>query len=730
MTDFVDTGPVRGQAPVALRMALGGLSALGHAQRGALMPWSAVMLGLGVALYFALPQEPGPVGYGVTAALLVAGVAVAVIWRAGIGPLGVGVAMVALGVLAAGHRAHGVAGPVLDFRYYGAIEGRVVGVDRSASDVTRLTLDQVRLEDMAPERTPLRVRVALHGDAAGSAPEPGSIVMVTGHLSAPSGPAEPGGFDFQRHSYFLSLGGVGYTRTPLMLLEVRAAGAARLFHLRMRLSAAIQDRIAGQPGAFAAAVLTGDRSGLEAGPTQAMRDANIAHLLAISGLHMGLLTGFVYAALRLGLALIPVLALRYPIRKWAALGALLAGAFYLALSGGNVATERAFVQAAVMFAAVLLDRRAITLRSVAIAAIIVLLNRPETLMSPGFQMSFAATAALVGAFGLLRTLRLGAAWPSWAKAVLMLVVSSVVAGAATAPFAAAHFNQFPVYGLFANLLTVPVMGSVIMPGAVVATLLTPIGLAGPVWFVMEWALIWILGVAEWVAAWPGAVAAVPTPPGWMLGVVTMGGLVVLLWQGRARWLGALPIVVALINWQGEGRPVVLVSDSGGMVGILSPEGRALSRPRGDGFVAGVWLENDGDRVAQDGAAARDLWRAEGAGRASDLAGLRIWHATGRTGAEAAAQACATHDVVILSEPAPAPVPVTAIAALLQPRMTLAGHLPVTLYPDAGCLVFDGPLLAQTGALAITHRQGALIVTSARMHQGDRLWSPPPRDRGQ
>ena len=413
MADLVDIAPLRGVGARAAVIAR--LRAVADAQRGALMPWSAVMLGLGIALYFALPQEPGLLGYSAAVAALCLGVGVAIGWRGGLGPFGLGVALIALGLLAAGWRAHSVAGPVLEFRYYGPIEGRIVGVDRSASDATRLTLDQVRLGDMAPARTPHRVRVALHGAAADYDPDAGATIMLTGHLAAPAGPAEPGGFDFQRHSYFLSLGGVGYTRTPIMLLTPRPPDQARIFALRMRVSAAIQDRIAGQPGAFAAAVLTGDRSGLAAEPTQAMRDANIAHLLAISGLHMGLLTGFVFAALRFGLALIPALALRYPIRKWAALGALAAGAFYLALSGGNVATERAFIQVAVMFAAVLLDRRAITLRSVAIAAIIVLLNRPETLMSPGFQMSFAATAALVGVFAALRSQRIGAAWPSAAK---------------------------------------------------------------------------------------------------------------------------------------------------------------------------------------------------------------------------------------------------------------------------------------------------------------------------
>ena len=710
--------PPRPRPPVVLRW----LDAVQQGQRGALMPWSAVLLGIGVALYFGLPREPGALGYGLAGVLVVAGTGLALLRRESWGPLGAAVALVALGVLVSGLRAHQVAGPVLDFRYYGPIEGRVVGVDRSASDALRLTLDQVRLDDLDPARTPLRIRISLHGEERGPPPAPGTVVMLTGHLSGPAGPAEPGGFDFQYHAHFLSLGGVGYSRTPLVVLEDRAPGAARLFHLRLAMSAAIQDRIGGQPGAFAAAVLTGDRSGLSAESVEAMRISNIAHLLAISGLHMGLLTGFVYAALRQILALIPALALRYPIRKWAAVVALGAGAFYLALSGGNVATERAFIQVAVMFAAVLLDRRAITLRSVAIAAVIVLVHRPETLLSPGFQMSFAATAALVGAFGALRGAEWMRNWPKWAKGLFALLVSSAVAGAATAPFSAVHFNQVSIYGLIANLLTVPVMGSIIIPGAVLAAILWPLGLSGPVWQVMDWALSWILWVSAQVAALPGAVEPVPTPASWTLGVITLGALVVLLWRGRARWLGVAPILAALLAWSGDGRPQVLVSDSGRLVGVLEGGGRALSRARGDGFVAGIWLENDGDFATQEEAAARPFWQAAGPGQSAEVEGWSIWHGAGRTGLDGAAEACATHGIVILSEPAPEG-PMAASAASL--RAPLSGEGPVTLTPDDGCLVIDGPLLLATGALALDAEPGALRVTTARMMQGVRLWSPPP-----
>jgi competence protein ComEC len=705
---------------------LSAVNAVQQGQRGALMPWSAVALGLGVAIYFGLPLEPGLVQYGVAGAIILLGIALGLWRRETLAPLGWALALCALGFAAAGLRAHQAAGPVLEFRYYGPVEGRVVGIDRSASDALRLTLDAVRLDDVAPERTPRRVRVSLHGDQRWLDPEPGTRVMMTAHLGPPAGPAEPGGFDFQRHAWFLSLGAVGYTRTPVLLAEARPEGTAAVFHLRMEMSQAIRDRIDGQPGAFAAAVLTGDRSGLNAETTENMRVANIAHLLAISGLHMGLLTGFVYGALRFVLALIPPLALRYPIRKWAAAGALGAGAFYLVLSGGNVATERAFIQVAVMLTAVMLDRRAITLRSVAIAAVILLLHRPETLFSPGFQMSFAATAALVAVFNGLRDVEWLRVRPAWQRWVFALVLSSLVAGLATAPFAAAHFNRIAHFGLVANLLTVPLMGSLIIPAAVVAALLAPLGLSWLAFAVMEPALAWTLEVAARVAAMPGAVSHVPSPPGATLALIAMAGLIAILWRGRGRWVALAPTVLATLLWSEVARPDLLVSDTGRLAGVLTEEGRSLSRARGDGFVAGVWLENDGDGALQEDAALRGGWRESGAGLSASLGGLDIWQGAGRRALSEAASACATHDLVILSEPARDADPPFQGARpdLGAPahRLAQARAQSRTAEAPATCTLIDADVLAETGALAIDIKDGALRIRSARGAQGDRLWT--------
>lgn len=684
-----------------LLMALG---AILQQQRGALLPWCPVFMGLGVALYFSLSQEPAPPFYAGLIVVLLAALLAALRWREMVGPIALAAMFFCAGTLIAGIRTHLVAGPVLEARYYGAIEGRVVVVDRSASNAIRVTLEDVVLEDMIPAQTPRRVRVSLFADHGYLEPEPGARMMLTGSLNPPGGPVEPGGFDFQRHAWYLSLGGIGFSRSPAVLLEARPGRAHMLTHMRLSLSRAIQDRIAGQPGAFAAAVTTGDRSGLSPETLASMRGSNIAHLLAISGLHMGLLTGFVFASLRMGFAAIPALALRFPIRKWAALGALLAGAFYLALSGGNVATERAFIQVAVMLTAVMLDRRAITLRSVAIAAVIVLLHRPETLLSAGFQMSFAATAALVAVFEGLR----GAPWllerSGWQRWLFALLVSSAVAGAATAPFSAAQFNMVAAYGLAANLISVPIMGSLVIPAAVVAGLLAPLGLAAPALWVMEQGLSVILSVSETVTSWPGAVRPIVTPPGGLMSALVLGGLWMIIWRGRWRMVGAVPVLVALACWPLAERPALLVSGSGGLVGLMGAEGRALSRARGDGFVAGIWLENDGDGAEQQGAAARGIWQEDGRGARMEWGGLAIWHATGRRAVDEAPSACRRHDMIILN---------------VDAREVLEPATEFHLAPGETCHVITPALLRRTGAISVSSDG---VVRTARQLQGARLWS--------
>lgn len=680
-------------------------------QRGALFPWSPVLFAIGIALFHAAPVEPSPGALALAAGLALLAAGLALRADAVRGPCFWAVALLAAGIAVSGLRAHAVATPVLDYRYYGPIEGVVTGIDRSRSGAVRVTLSEVRLTGMAPERIPRRVRLSLHDAAAlaaetgAAAPIPGARVMTTGHLSAPSGPTEPGGFDFQRHAWYLGLGGIGYTRVPLLLAE-DPPDSAGIFGLRMALSAYVQAAVPGKAGGFAAAITTGDRSGLDPAVAEALRDTNLAHLLAISGLHMGLLTGFVFAALRFVLALSP-LSLHLPARKIAAAGALAVGAVYLALSGGNVATERAFVMVAVALTAVMLDRRAISLRSVAVAALIVLALRPEALLAPGFQLSFSATVALVAAFRVLVDLRIRNRAPMQAQPVIAFFVSALVAGLATLPIAAAHFNRMASWGLIANLTAPPVMGTVVAPAGVLAALLAPIGLDGVGFWIMAQGLGWIILVAETIAAWPNAVRFIPAPPGAVLPMMALGGLFVVLVRGRARWLGLAPALLSGLIWAVADRPPVLVAGTGGLVGVMTQEGRALSRSSAAGFSASTWLENDGDGAPQADAAAR--WPADG--RADGL--LRVWtgqggrlmHAPGKRALEQVG-ACGPGDILVTA--------VEDARALLP--------------ADVRCEILGPKRLAQTGALALAPGAQGWRMTSAAQRSGARLWNDADRRR--
>ena len=674
---------------------------------GRRMLFVPVCLGLGVGTYFSLPVEPSTLALALTAlaatALALVGAELARGRYAGLGFLLLGLVLVAAGGLAGALRSASVAAPMLDFRYYGPVEGRVVAIDRSASDAMRLTLDRVRLDRVAPAELPARVRVSLHGDQPFVAPMPGQRLAMTAFLSGPEGPVEPGGFDFRRMAWFDRLGAVGYTRAPALPLPAEVAasgghdggGGVLVQKLRRAISTWVQARIPGEAGAFAAAITTGDRAAMSQETIQTLRDSNLAHLLAISGLHMGLLTAFVYAALRYALALVPGLADRVPIRKIAAIGALQAGAFYLALSGGSIATERAFIMVSVMFGAVLLDRRALTLRAVALAATLILLAQPESLTEPGFQMSFAATIALVFVFGALRDWK-GWQPPRWMRPVTGVLLSSGVAGLATAPFAAAHFNQVSYYGLVANTLAVPVMGAAVMPLAVLTALAAPFGLGGVTLWLMQWPIRWILAVAAWVAGLDGAVGHVPSPGPWVLPLVAAGGLGLVLLRGRLRLAGLAPVAIAFALWADAERPPVLVAPSGGLVGVMTPEGRALSKPRGDGFTATVWLENDGDAAEQDGAAARRGFLGEKGALIADLGSLRVAALSGRGAADRIGAACAEADIVVVS---------TEIDAVPE-----------------GCAVFDPVRLQDTGALALWLEQGTLRIDSVADHSGQRRWT--------
>lgn len=674
-----------------------------EAQRGHLFAWMPVFLGIGIAAYFAAPREPGLAIYAAVAGGAV--LCAVAIWRgpARTAPIAVAVLMVCLGLMLAGLRAHAVGAPVLGWRYYGPIEGRIVMIDRSVSDRMRITLDQVVLENVAPSRTPAQVRISLHGDQGYITPAAGMRVILTGHLSPPNGPTEPGAFDFQRLAWFRELGAVGYTQSPVLRLSADAAHPVELAVVRLRLwlSSEVQARIPGEAGGFAAALTTGDRSGISEDTNEALRISSLYHIVSISGLHMGMLSGFVFGFVRLLVAVLPISSARFPGHKIAAVAALAASAFYLVLAGRDVATERSFIMVAVMLTAVLLDRRAISLRSVAISALIVMALRPEVLTEAGFQMSYAATIALVAAFSWMRDAKTMARVPRWLHGVVATVVSSAVAGLASGPIAAVHFNRVADYGFFANLIVVPVVGVFVMPGAVVAAVLAPIGLADlGLWF-MGPGLKWTLWVAHWIAGLQGAQSFVPTPPPSVLAALTLGGLVAVLWQGwQGRLAGVAVVALGFVLWFGATRPAALIASDGALVGVMTDAGRALSKPSGSGYAAENWLLADGDARNQAQAHERAGFSGVQGALRFQIGDTRFAYVSGRGAADRVVPACENADIVI-------------------------AHLQVEEAPPGGCQLLDHATLRDSGAIAVHLTQGEARLSSARDAAGTRLWNHAP-----
>src|SRR5579862_4011998 len=372
----VDTVPSETAAGLPARLRLRE-RVLAERERWAL--WLPVGLGCGIGLYFRLTVEP-PLWLGIAAVAALLGALIAARRSSVATIVVVGLLSIAAGFALAEWRSQRVATPQLETRVGpAAVEGRVLGVDKTASG-HRLLLDQLQVPDLAAAQTPARVRLSLRG---AEAPDlvPGQRVRVRAILRPPSSPSAPGAFDYQRFLFFAGIGATGTAFAPLEILPAAPGEvpdwAIRLARLRATITARVLAVLPGDTGAVAAALIAGDESKISTTMNQAYRDSGLAHLLSISGLHIAIVAGFVMFLVRAGLALCQPLALRYPIKKWAALAALAAAGAYALLAGWTVPTQRSFLMSGLVLAALIIDRSAISLRVVAWSAIVVLAFMPE-----------------------------------------------------------------------------------------------------------------------------------------------------------------------------------------------------------------------------------------------------------------------------------------------------------------------------------------------------------------
>jgi competence protein ComEC len=584
------------------------------------------------------------------------------------------------------------------------IEGFVeVREERERADriVVRVRkLDAPRIADK-----PDRVRVSVR---KGTAPPVGAYVSFRARLNPPLTPLRPGGYDFARDLYFQRIGAVGFVLGAIRIMEPPAPPglwlryAAAIQGLRDGIDARIRAAVPGDKGAIASALITGKRDAISAPVNDAMYISSLAHVLSISGYHMALVAGVVFFTLRAILALVPAFASRHPIKKWAALAALCAAAFYLVLSGAEVATQRAFIMTAIVLVAVMIDRAALTLRTLAIAAFAVLIVAPQAVVHPSFQMSFAATLALVAAYnhGLWwqasAETSLGARAALWGTRELFgLVLASLVAGLATTPFAAFHFHRVAPYGVLANLAAMPIVSLWVMPSGLLALIALPLGFDGPLWRLMGDGIGWMIAVAQWVASLPGAVgrmAAFGTGP---LLICSAGLVVLCLLKSPLRWCGAAAMTIAAAMALRAPQPEVLIAPDGQSVAVRGADARLAIRKAGPSatFTVREWLAADADaRPATDPMLGKDV-TCDGLGCVARLADGRKVALVLRP--DAFEEDCAVAALVVTPRDAP---------------------------PRCAATIIDRATLRARGAMALSRDGTGWIVSAARPAGYDRPWA--------
>jgi len=682
-----------------------------EAGAGRMLPWVPVAFGTGIAFYFAADHEPVLAVAAVAAVMMCA--AAFLLLRQKIFPVAVMIAAVAAGFAVATWKtarvAHGVlARPMFSVSLTGFVEARDI---RERTD--RFVLRVATMESARGSLTLERVRLSVK---KGTAPAVGSFVELKARLLPPLAPLRPGSYDFGRDMYFQGIGASGFVMGAIRGKEPPASGGLRLRYaafmqgLRDAIDARIRTTLAGDKRAIATALLTGRRDAISEPVNDAMFISGLGHVLSISGYHMAVVAGVVFFAVRALLALFPALSSGFPIKKWSAAAALAAAAFYLLLSGAEVATQRSFFMTAVVLIAVMVDRRAITFRTLAVAAMIVLAIAPEALVHPSFQMSFAATLGLVALIqiGMPRlfaatenstTARM-AMWGG--REITMLVLASLVAGLATTPYAAFHFHRITPYGVLANLAAMPVVSAVVMPAGLLGLLAMPFGFDGLFWALMGWGIDWMILVTQWVAGLPGAVGRI-TAFGIGPLIAASAGIILLgLLRTPLRWSGAAVLALAVAWAVSVPRPDVLISADGRNVGVRGGDGRLhLIRTAKDAFLVKEWLAADADvRPAGDTSLA-DGVSCDESGCVTQAAGGMFVALALRP--EALADDCEHAALVVTAKAAPA---------------------------ACGASVIDAERLRRQGAMALRRSRQGFVVDSVRPKGIDRPWSPAVAGEGE
>lgn len=561
--------------------------------------WVPIFFAFGIAIYFSLRFEPVLWVSILCAALTLCGALllssftnlllrswqICILW---------GLLIISLGFTAAQIRTIWIDQPVIE-RSMGpvALYGDIAKIDYLPKGVRRVYLQNLDIERLRPDEMPHQIRLHFRphlGDVT-----LGQRVHVLAQLHPAGGPVYPGGFDFQRYAYFQRIGAVGFGYKMLSdVTSPETSNVSTINKIRENALAQINDALGEHVNGIVSALLIGHKRAIPDEDLQAIRDAGLAHILAISGLHLGIVCGFVFFAVRFGMALFPSFALRRPIKKYAAVFAILAGAFYMLLAGATIPTQRAFMMSVFVFGAILFDRSPFSLRFLAFAGLIILIIRPESLVSISFQMSFAAVAALI-AFYEATAPHIKAFYRGRGRImrvvfyILSIAVTSLIASLATGLISIFHFQHFSVAGIFSNVLIIPLLAFWIMPLGVLSLFLMIFNAAELPLRLMGYSIEWLLSVAHMASDYHWAALDVPAMPLAAFLIAVIGFTCLILGRLFFRAIGMITILCGLVIGFFDQKSDIVVLHPMQMIGFVSQDDKLiLKNTRKNGFTRENW----------------------------------------------------------------------------------------------------------------------------------------------
>ncbi len=555
-------------------------------QNGQGLLWVPVLLSVGIGGYFVLAFEP-PLALSVVLFCFL--LSCYVLFRHKAIAF---IAVIVVGFFAANLRTTIVNSPMIE-RKTGPVDiiGTVESIEKlEQGGGSRVVLRDLNIEKFAAEETPKKIRLRLRADGG---IHTGQRIKALGNLTPQSSPLYPGGFDFRRYMFFKQIGAVGFIYNEPEIIDDDAQFSF-VQTMREAIAQKIVSTLPVDQSSIALALLIGQKTSISQNDRDAIKAAGLAHMLAISGLHIGIFSGTIFFVIRLFLSMNERIALRYSTKKIAAVFAFCGAVFYMLIAGATIPTQRAVIMSGVVFLAIILDRSPISLRLVAFAAMALLVISPESLMSASFQMSFSAVTCLVFFYSITRrywieSYRQGHAMRKAALYFIGVCSTTVIASIATAPFAIYHFGQVSFFGSVANLIAVPLLAFIVMPFALLSLILMPLGLHAVALHIMGSGINLILQISYWAAELPFAILQAPSWNLLSFVLFVCGGLWIILWNGWGRTVSLLFFALSFISVDDK-RPFMLVSASHKLVSVYHGDKLYVTNGRSEKFVRKNWEE--------------------------------------------------------------------------------------------------------------------------------------------